>query len=300
MGDEYRIQENYEQMFRGCVSALKSYLKRNSGLKSMVLGISGGIDSCLIAAIAFEAGKDLNIPVIGRSIPISTNKETEINRAEMVGKSFCNDFEELDKHYLNTRLEAALWLFMEVFDKELFDKNTNGDELSFDEKVRIGNIKARIRMMILFDLARKHNGIVLSTDNLTELMLGFWTLHGDVGNFGVIQNLWKTEVYGLADWSEENIYYKNFPEKAVAIRACIAGTPTDGLGITDNDLDQLLPGFKGDHRLGYREVDDILIKYLNEGGNLEHPVVKRVLATEFKRNDPYNVPRERIFWPYAP
>ena len=141
-------------------------------------------------------------------------------------------------------------------------------------------------MVYLYDLAAKNKGVVLSTDNYTELLLGFWTLHGDVGDLGMIQNLWKMEVYEMAQYIAE---YEANEQQAQALWACINATPTDGLGITSSDLEQLGAN-------SYNEVDKILKSYLS--GNKEysnHPVIKRHLATHFKRNNPYNFPREIIF-----
>ena len=103
-------------------------------------------------------------------------------------------------------------------------------QVAIDDRIRAGNIKARLRMTYLYDKANKYNGMVLSTDNLTERNLGFWTLNGDVGDFGFLQELWKTEVYGLS---------KSIGTESVM--ACVNAIPTVGLGITDSDIDQLLP-----------------------------------------------------------
>lgn len=108
-----------------------------------------------------------------------------------------------------------------------------------------------------------HKGLVMSTDNQTEYQLGFWTIHGDVGDFDPIQDLWKTEVYELAKWISNR--YKNIEHhhtimtgagsKSDAIELSIALTPTDGLGISNSDLEQI--GAKS-----YDEVDDILSRYI--------------------------------------
>ncbi len=156
-------------------------------------------------------------------------------------------------------------------------------------------------MLQLYDLARKHNGIVLSTDNFTELMLGFWTLHGDVGDYGMIQNLWKTEVYGLAQFMV-NSYDRYDPAKK-ALQLAVDAVATDGLGVTDSDTDQLL-GEKDDSiihtnsKAGYRYIDDTLIEYLN---NKTKPlttaaknIIDRYERTHFKRLNPINVEREMI------
>ena len=102
-------------------------------------------------------------------------------------------------------------------------------------------------MIYLYDIAQEHNGLVLSTDNWTELMLGFWTLHGDCGDYGMIQNLWKTEVYEMASTFVENLEEK----RSRALLDCIEAIPTDGLGISASDLDQI--GAES-----YKEVDEIL------------------------------------------
>lgn len=123
--------------------------------------------------------------------------------------------------------------------------------------------QARCRMMYLYDIASRHKGLVMSTDNQTEYQLGFWTIHGDVGDFDPIQDLWKTEVYELAKWISNR--YKNIEHhhtimtgagsKSDAIELSIALTPTDGLGISNSDLEQI--GAKS-----YDEVDDILSRYI--------------------------------------
>jgi NH3-dependent NAD+ synthetase len=84
-------------------------------------------------------------------------------------------------------------------------------------------------------------------------MVGFWTLHGDVGDFGLIQNLWKTDVYDLSKWIQD----KSMGIQADALKACIEATPTDGLGITNSDLDQLGAST-------YNEVDKILKTWLTK------------------------------------
>lgn len=282
---------------------LSTYITENR-LKSLVLGISGGIDSALCAVLAQPVCDSLKIPLIGRSIPIESNKIDEIKRANKIGKAFCHNFTESDMDCLY--LEHKNWFNIRI-------------EREYD-RIRAGNIKARLRMMYLYDLAGERQGMVLSTDNFTELSIGFWTIHGDVGDYGMIQNLWKTEVYEMANfyinkWQQEaaNEKLEEKKEKIIlkieALNDCIHAVPTDGLGITDSDLDQLKAS-------SYDEVDKILKEYLElkrrfntnayyygrtpngiqrELSEMErHPVIARHLKTHFKRNNPYNIPREII------
>jgi NAD+ synthase len=278
----FEIKKNYPLMFSNLKKKLKAYLIANNQLKSLVIGLSGGIDSALTCIIAKEAVKDIEgITLVGRSLPIETDKKDEIRRGESIGKLFCDDFETCDL------TDAYKNLYKQIVPEK---RRTNLlKEDLFEEKVRQGNIKARIRMIYLFDLAHYKKGMVLSTDNFTELMLGFWTLHGDVGNFGLLQYLWKTEVYGLAKYLEAEYRKSNQESKADALKASIDAVPTDGLGITTSDFDQLkVPD--------YETADNILLKYLNgDQSDKDHPVINRYLATKFKRLDPLNIKREEIF-----
>ena len=264
---------DYQKAVENIRSHLKNYLLTHN-LKSMVVGVSGGIDSALTAALASKVALELNMPFFARSITIESNKPDEVERSIMVGKAFATDFRHVD---LTEAYHLLRPFIVEDFDKE------NTEDRSF--KIRMGNVKARLRMIYLYDLAAKNKGLVLSTDNYTELLLGFWTLHGDVGDLGMIQNLWKTEVYEMAKWIAEN---EANEEQAKALWSCINAIPTDGLGITNSDLDQL-------GAASYSEVDKILQAYLSGDKTLEnHSVIKRHLTTSFKRNNPYNFPREII------
>ncbi len=253
---------------------LKTYIVKNR-IKSLVVGISGGIDSALTVALAKPVCDELNIPLIGRSITIETNKADEISRANAIGKNFVTDFKEVD---LSKGFIALAGLITE---------STNKVE-SIADKIRRGNIKARTRMVYIYDLASKNQGMVLSTDNYTELLLGFWTLHGDVGDYGMIQNLWKTEVYAMSRYIVSQL--KDHDAKS-ALSSCIDAVATDGLGITNSDLDQI-------QAKSYEEVDQILLKLIYSTADLKdfenHPVIQRKRNSEFKRNNPFNIPRDQI------
>jgi len=270
------IRKNYDTIFLNILNTVRQYLNENRHLKSFVIGISGGIDSALTCALAHEVLRDEpDIKLVGRSIPIETNTENEMARAEDIGKRFCDHFEIKD-----------LTETYRAFYKALVAGTRRDQEETTDEKIRRGNIKARVRMAYLFDLAHFEKGMVLSTDNYTELLLGFWTLHGDVGNYGFLQYLWKTEVYGLAKHMVGNYREQQNIKKADALQACIDAVPTDGLGITGSDFDQIgVPD--------YETADRLLIGYLDGNTeNLDHPVIKRHKSSAFKRLDPQNISRK--------
>jgi len=253
---------------------LKRYIQQYS-LKSLILGLSGGIDSTLTAVLAKPVCDELAIPLIGRSITIVSNKSDEISRARNVGKHFTTDFGEVELSDLYYTTQNAL----EKDEGEVLDTNTQA------YKIRMGNIKVRMRMLYLYNLASKHKGLVLSTDNYTEYLLGFWTLHGDVGDLCMIQMLWKTEVYAMSRYLASLMP----PEPAQALLDCVTAVPTDGLGITNSDLDQI-------GKSTYEEVDQVLIEILkgtvNENDAEAMKIVQRNRNSEFKRKNPYNFPRE--------
>lgn len=268
---------DYKKVFNVLVEETKKYLLDNN-LKAMVLGISGGIDSTVTAAICHEVSKQIGIPLIGRSLPIK-NKDDEFNVSKLVGEAFCDDFKVvyLNKPYLSILYSTLSW---EGLISRTEDHCFDEDLLPLTTPIASGNIQARLRMIYLYNLASIHNGLVMSTDNQTEYQLGFWTIHGDVGDFDPLQDLWKTEVYGLAEWIL-NKYAEDvmsagaggFLEKeeeylhiCEALKQSIRLIPTDGLGISNSDLDQI--GAKS-----YAEVDAILqdyFDYCEYYNNLEH------------------------------
>jgi len=262
---------NYEKATKNIRQELKNYIVENN-IQSLVLGISGGLDSAVCAALAKPVCDELNIPLIGRSLPTTTNSGGENSRAKEIGKHFCTDFKEVE-------IQKAY---------DVLHTMVNEDDSS-TRPIQNGNIKARTRMIYLYDLASVHSGMVLSTDNWTEYLLGFWTLKGDEGDFGMIQELWKTEVYELSEWIVKNELFFDV-NKGNALKSCIDCQATDGLGISNSDLDQIMPGWVGTSRDGYKVVDEKLALHLKGlGKNDNDPVINRYKRTHFKRNNPINI-----------
>ena len=264
---------DYSLYFEDKVNSLIDYLKSNN-IKAQILGISGGIDSAVCAAICHEVSERTNIPLIGRSLPTTNNKTNEVSTADLVGKAFCNDYKvyPIDRFYHQFMIDivhketgSVRYTQNEYTGRFTIDLE---DCLKFQTPIANGNIQARLRMIYLYNLASIHNGVVIDTDNLTEHNLGYWTLHGDVGDVCLLHDLWKTQVFELAKWLHNHyttilINTFNFKEpsttdltnKANAIAKSLALKPTAGLGITDSDLDEL--GAKS-----YKQVDDILKEIL--------------------------------------
>lgn len=253
------------------IASIRNYFEqymKKFGLKSCVIGMSGGIDCALVTALVEPVCKRNKWNLIGVMLPSVTNKVDENNRASHMCQAYCT------KTFLHP-----------INDSFAVMRGTLGLSNRPSDAIRAGNIKARLRMIHLYDYAQSEHGIVLSTDNYTELQLGFWTLHGDVGDLGLIQNLWKTEVYEIAKHIVYEMECRFTPpqDKIDALRDCVDAIPTDGLGVSDSDMDQL-------GAQNYSEVDTILKRFLeNKEVDMNHPVIKRHLATAYKRDNPHNM-----------
>jgi NAD+ synthetase len=279
--------KNYRKVVKNIRQDLTAYITAHD-IKSLVLGVSGGLDSAVVAALAAPVCKKLKIPLIGRSLPTETNAGCEIDRANDIGKSFCDQFnaQEIDDCF------NAVWPNMSTE----YPLTETLEEAS-KRKVARGNLKARIRMILLYNLALANKGMVLGTDNLTEYLLGFWTLHGDVGDYSPIQFLWKSEVYNLARWmckSDNTIVNE---DAAVALMDCVNAVPTDGLGITSSDMESIA----GSSDVTYQTIDTALkmvLKGKRKGFPINQGVYDRIERrhhmTHYKRSNPYNISRRQL------
>ena len=303
-----KIMEN-SKVFEHLIETTENYIVSN-GLDSMVLGISGGIDSTVCAAICHEVSLRSNrqIKFIGRSLPIKNQVmySEEYDASKLVGNAFCDDFRVVNLSWIYENMLGEIVEHEE--DKKVKGFSYKGIEDRSENQTPIanGNIQARLRMTYLYNLAGINKGLVIDTDNLTEHYLGFFTIHGDQGDFNPIGGLWKTEVYQLAKYIayeykkkaenliDDDITLSHTYEKMYnALWTSIRLTPTDGLGISNSDLEQIGAD-------NYNQVDDILqtvvyfsdassftsyIEKLYEKYNKEmvDKVVSRYVKSDFKR-----------------
>lgn len=263
--------KDYKNIFTQMVLATQKYLEDNN-LCAMILGISGGLDSTVTAAICHEVEKrNPELKFYGISLPCSSNTDEENNSATICMKGFCKSgqwwTENLQKEYMLFRATCSQRHLMTTIGQ--------------------GNIKARLRMMYLYNEANYFKGLVMDTDNLTEHYLGFFTIHGDVADFNPIGGLWKHEVYELAQYLY-NEYYINEMEGYIgwALRCAIGIRPTDGNGVNDlGDMGQIAPAFANDKNIdAYTKVDDIIQTYLEYQGH--HPEEYQIAMDELYKKYP--------------
>ena len=242
---------DYQKVFETMIQETQKYLEDHN-LFAMILGISGGLDSTVTAAICHEVEKrNPEIKFYGVSLPCTSNSGEERDSATACMKAFCK--------------EGQYWA--ENLQKEYMLMKATCSQHHSPTTIGIGNIKARLRMIYLYDLANYTKGLVMDTDNLTEHYLGFFTIHGDVCDYNPIGGLWKHEVYELANYLYNEYYQAPFGsegDKHLALEHAIGITPTDGNGVNDlGDMGQIAPAFAHDKNIdAYTKVDDIIQKYL--------------------------------------
>jgi NAD+ synthase len=242
------------------VNELKKEIKYFLNDKNAIIGISGGIDSAAVAALCVEAvGKDR---VIGIQMPYG-NQSTEDGTILM--KHLDIDFG--DNSVINIKL------IVDVFSEELtMIENT---------KLTNGNIRARVRMSLLYAIAGGSNGMVMGTGNKTEILLGYFTKYGDGGvDVEVIGNLYKTEIFELAR-------YMKLPEciinKAPSAELWEGQTDENEIGMTYKEMDGILRGIEFIDEYGVDISDELISKYGKEKIDI---LLKKVKDSKHKREMP--------------
>lgn len=233
-----RPQKDLALTYEALKLGLSDYLKKN-GFKKAVLGLSGGIDSSLVAAIAADAlGKD---NVTGVYMPTRYSSDESANDAKAVASA-------LGVKLLNISIDQIYRMYLLALDARFAGTPRGTAE---------ENIQARIRGTLLMALSNKFGWLVLSTGNKSESATGYATLYGDMaGGFSVIKDVLKTSVYSLARY--RNSVSKVFPERVFTKH------PTAELRFNQRDQDTLPP---------YGKLDAVLKDYI-EGNKDAREIIK--------------------------
>lgn len=250
------------EIYDALVLGTHDYIVKN-GFKKVVIGLSGGIDSSLVAAIAADA---LGSPkVVGVAMPSRYSSPASISDANLLAKN-------LGIKLITIPIEKVFQAYLEVLTASFERTEPNVTE---------ENIQARIRGNLLMALSNKFGWMVLTTGNKSEMATGYTTLYGDMaGGFAVIKDVPKTMVYNLAR-------YRNALARSDFIPSTIIDKqPSAELRPEQKDIDTLPP---------YDLLDPVLTAYVEEDKSVEQiiamgideEVVKRaarlVDTSEYKR-----------------
>ena len=264
-----KISVGLESKYSAMVLGLRDYVNKNK-FKGVILGLSGGIDSALAVAIAVDAlGKD---KVRGIRMPSKYSSEGSLKDAEESGKLLnikvdTINIEEINQSYLSDLKSLFVGL----------DKDTTEE-----------NIQSRIRGVLLMAISNKFGNMLISTGNKSEISVGYTTIYGDMnGGFCALKDAYKTDVYNLSKWRNDNYIDLFLGPRGLAIPSnSISKEPSAELDFDQKDQDSLPD---------YKTLDEILIKIIEEEASLEsiissgydseivHRVYRLLLLSEYKR-----------------
>ncbi len=252
-----------EEVLKALIVGTRDYVRKN-GFEKVLIGLSGGMDSSLVAAIAVEALGAEN--VIGVLMP-----------SQYTSKESLEDAQTLARNLGIKTYTVPITRIFEVYKQELRE-NVWGD---MPEDVTEENIQARIRGNILMALSNKFGWLVLATGNKSEMSCGYATLYGDMaGGFAVIKDVMKTFVYRIGR------YYNKWKGREIIPERVFIKPPSAELRPDQTDQDTLPP---------YEVLDPILKAYVEEDRSYKEivamgfspEVVKKVLrmvdVNEYKR-----------------
>lgn len=237
--------EPVTEIYQALVVGTRDYVQKN-GFSMAIIGLSGGIDSSLTAAIAVDALGAKK--VIGVTMPSKFNSPDTIKDAQLLA-------DNLDIEFYSIPIETVLDKFNSLFGK--FDKWST-DTIAYE------NLQARIRGCVLMSLSNSYGWLVLTTSNKSETAVGYATLYGDTaGGFAVLKDVPKTMVYKLAEYINR-IHHREAIPITVINRPPSAELKenqkdTDSLGSYDV-LDRILAGYVEQDKSAHELVKDGLPK----------------------------------------
>jgi NAD+ synthase len=247
MGKINSISSNLEALYKSLVVSVRDYVQ-NNGFPGVVLGMSGGIDSALVAAIATDALGPKLVKAVMMPSPY-TSKES-LEDAKLASSNLGVDYSYLDiKNGMN------------VIDNILLDFKGDKVEPGITEE----NIQSRIRGLLLMAISNKYGSMVLATGNKSEYAVGYATLYGDMcGGFAVIKDVWKSDVFRLCEWRNSNKSSQFLgPNGTVIPKRIISKPPSAELREDQKDTDSLPE---------YDILDSILRKLVEDNLSLEQIV----------------------------
>jgi NAD+ synthase len=231
-GPMSKIPETEEADYRACLLGFRDYVNKN-GFKNVVLGLSGGIDSAICAAIAVDALGEERMRCV--MMPYRYTSKDSLKDAEDCARA------------LGTRYDIV-----PIF--EPVDGFSNALGQMFEgtkEGITEENLQSRARGTILMAISNKFGSMVVTTGNKSEMSVGYATLYGDMnGGFNPIKDLYKMQVYALARWRNDNVPPGALgPSGEVIPQNIIDKAPSAELRPDQTDQDSLPP---------YPVLDDIL------------------------------------------
>ena len=213
-----------EKVYRALMIGLRYYMNKN-GFTSVVLGLSGGIDSALSLCIAADTVGCKNVSSF--FLPTIYTSKNSRKDAYQLSKNIGTKLHEISIEKIRQYIGEELTPFFR----------------SSNEDITEENIQSRIRGLILMALSNKFNSLLLTTGNKSELAVGYATLYGDMcGGYSLLKDVYKTKVFELSEWRNRNLIDKFQVKKLDVIpQEIIKKEPTAELKFNQKDRDFLPP-----------------------------------------------------------
>lgn len=254
-------RDEWEDLYQALVLGVHDYFKKQ-GFKKACLGLSGGIDSALVACIAVDALGAQNVCALFMPSRF-TSSESARDAAQLANR--------LGIQYKEISIEGSFDHFLHLFEPEFND-------LPMD--ITEENLQARIRGMILMAFSNKFGCIVLSTGNKSEMAMGYATLYGDMcGGLGVINDVTKGQVNNLAAWinRKEEIIPWNTINRAPSAELRFDQKDSDSLPDYEI-LDNVLQAYIEEH-----DSAEIIAERFGYALPLVSDLIRRIHRNEYKR-----------------
>jgi NAD+ synthase/NAD+ synthase (glutamine-hydrolysing) len=259
------MDDEYEAAYRALVIGTRDYV-RKCGFRKVVIGLSGGVDSALVAAIAVDALGPAN--VTGVAMPGPFSSEGSVRDAKQLAENLAIDL-------ITLPITETFASYKQVLANAFQGRSQDSTE---------ENIQARIRGNLLMALSNKFGWLVLSTGNKSELSVGYCTLYGDMaGGLDVISDVPKTMVYDLANLVNRT--------KELIPKATITKPPSAELRPNQTDMDTLPP---------YEDLDRILKGYVEDLLSPEQIAEESLLPIDLVRSITLQVDRNEYKRKQAP
>ena len=229
-GEVVPFGNDIDRVYDALVLGTRDYLRKN-GFSDVVIGLSGGIDSSIVAAIAVDAlGVD---HVHGVAMPSRYSSQGSLDDAERLAKNLGIDYRVIS-------IEPAFSSYLEMLAPSFVGRDPDLTE---------ENLQSRCRGMTLMGLSNKFNWMVLTTGNKSEMAVGYFTIYGDsAGGYAVIKDVFKLQVFALSRYVNDRAGREIIPESV------LTKPPSAELRPDQRD-DQSLPP--------YEELDPILRSYVD-------------------------------------
>jgi|APGre2960657468_1045069.scaffolds.fasta_scaffold15739_3 NAD+ synthase len=261
------VDDNIEKNYQASVLSLRDYVHKNNFHK-IILGMSGGIDSALVATIAVDALGSENVELY--ALPTKFNAQSSLDDAKLCAK--------------NLQVALKIIEIEEIFQTNLKILKTHETISSLAQE----NLQSRIRGNILMAISNSKNALLMSTGNKSEMACGYATLYGDMnGAFNPIKDFYKTEIYQLANFRNQNLCkISDFKNINLIPQNIIDKAPSAELRFDQKDSDSLPD---------YNELDKILYALIEEQKSIDETinlgfeaevvkkVAKLVSVSEYKR-----------------